>query len=404
MRIAIDCRRGIGSGMGRVTRQLAALLHQRQDQLVLYTGLHSQMPSGPGILQRPCPISYHSAADYREFPRWLTRDRVDLFFAPQYYISPFADCPTIKCVYDLWPLLHTRWVPAPDDFRARYGVSCLQDALHFLGQFAASPEGRQCIAANEFISRFLPRQQNPIAAYYAVLFLLAFQNAQAIVSPSRHTLQEIETVFPEHLHKVRRVPISPDPVFRPGDGQKRNLILHVANWEPRKNIEVLLAAFGLLRDRGHKLNLVLVGNAGENAYTLKIRRLIATHPHADMISHLGLVADDALVCLYQQASVFVCPSLYEGFGIPPLEAMACGTPVVCARAGALPEVCGAAALYFDPGQPIELCDRLVELLIGGSLRDRLVAAGWDRLGRFTEAQVRLELSDLVETLTYRLSA
>jgi glycosyltransferase involved in cell wall biosynthesis len=108
---------------------------------------------------------------------------------------------------------------------------------------------------------------------------------------------------------------------------------------------------------------------------------------------LGRVSDAALRALFENALCLVFPSRYEGFGLPPLEAMACGCPVVAARAGAVPEVCGEAALWFDPSRPATLRDALLRLVAEDGLRDSLRAAGLDRARHFTwEAAARALLA------------
>jgi glycosyltransferase involved in cell wall biosynthesis len=126
--------------------------------------------------------------------------------------------------------------------------------------------------------------------------------------------------------------------FHPGAGDVDEygpFLFYPANWWPHKNHERLLEAFALVRRGRQGLRLVLTG---------------AGHPRVlpDGVVSLGRVGDGCIADLYRSASAVVFPSLYEGFGLPPLEAMACGCPVAVSRAGALPEVCGQAAVYFDP--------------------------------------------------------
>jgi glycosyltransferase involved in cell wall biosynthesis len=399
VKIGIDGRRGPGSGVGRVTQNLAAMLqrHRADYQVILYLDKERPPLDLYGIDGRHCPIPYHSAGDYFEFPEILKEDGIELFIAPQYYVSPWVECPTIKFVHDLWPLLHPEWVPGPRDFSARYGEQRLREALHFLEQSVSPRQGWPPLAANQFIASYLGQCRNPVAAYNAVMFLLAFQNAALIAVPSQHTLCEVRAVFPEYLHKVRLVPNAVHPLFRPSPERRGHFLLHVSNWEPRKNLETLLEAFGLLRRQGLDLELFLVGNAGPSAYTRRIERLIRSHPHSGAISRLGLIDDAVLLRLYRQACAFVCPSLYEGFGIPVLEAMACGAPVVCSCATALPEVCGKGALFFDPRRPAELCDALSAVLRDEALRARLVARGFANAGRFSQAAIQAKLLAVIES-------
>lgn len=158
-------------------------------------------------------------------------------------------------------------------------------------------------------------------------------------------------------------------------------LLHVGSAEPRKDLPTLLEALALARRR-HP-GLVLVQAGGRPGRTLRQR---ATRLGVEgAVRWLGHVPEDDLHALYHRAAVFVFPSLYEGFGFPVLEAMSAGTPVVCSRAGALPEVAGAAALLVEPKTPERLAQAVEELLADEPLRQRLSAASRERAREFSWA-------------------
>jgi glycosyltransferase involved in cell wall biosynthesis len=173
--------------------------------------------------------------------------------------------------------------------------------------------------------------------------------ARVVVSSEfvRWRAVELLDLDPERL---RVIPFGIDhDRFHPNGGPREPFLLYPARAWPHKNHERLFHAFGLLRRVRPDLRLVLTG--GGHA---------ATPPRGVEIR--GHVTADELVSLYQRASALVFPSLYEGFGQPPLEAMACGCPVVCSSAGSLPEVCGEAARYFDPEDVDELADAVLDVL------------------------------------------
>jgi glycosyltransferase involved in cell wall biosynthesis len=115
--------------------------------------------------------------------------------------------------------------------------------------------------------------------------------------------------------------------------------------------------------------------------------------------HVGYVSDAQLKALYQHATCFVFPSFYEGFGIPPLEAMSCNCPVIASTAPAVCEVCGDAALYFDPREPRELASKLREVFGRPELRARMAAAGLKRASQYSWAEsARLNLQYIEECL------
>lgn len=163
--------------------------------------------------------------------------------------------------------------------------------------------------------------------------------------------------------------------------QARRYLLAVASRNPTKNLAGLQRAWAALSVAQRAgCRLVLVGGQAPAVFAA------APGPHpaaadrldpaeADVL-HLGRVDDAALKALMSQALALVCPSLYEGYGLPPLEAMACGCPVAAARAAALPEVLGEAALYFDPQRPQDIAVALARLIDDAPLRARLQAAGY----------------------------
>ena len=149
---------------------------------------------------------------------------------------------------------------------------------------------------------------------------------------------------------IRVIPFGIDHArFSPADELREPLLLYPARAWPHKNHERLLHAFSLLRRVRPELRLVLTGGGHT-----------ASPPKGVEIR--GHVTPDELVSLYRRASALVFPSLYEGFGQPPLEAMACGCPVVCSNAGSLPETCGTAARYFDPEDVDQIADAVLEVL------------------------------------------
>ncbi len=226
-----------------------------------------------------------------------------------------------------------------------------------------------------------------------------------LVGDRWRTIDQVITVS-EHSRRdlLAHVPLRPDQVsvtplgldverFRPAEHRQggRPYVLCVAGSDPTKNVGLLVQAFatlpGQLRDR---FDLILAGDVCKRE---DIRAALHRLGLSAQVKLVGLVSDEALVAYYQQATVFVFPSLYEGFGLPVLEAMGCGCPVICSNASSLPEVAGDAAVLVDPRRSDQLAEALAGVLesatMQASLRVRGIARArefvWERTARQTVA-------------------
>jgi glycosyltransferase involved in cell wall biosynthesis len=210
----------------------------------------------------------------------------------------------------------------------------------------------------------------------------AAAEAAAVVVVSEFVRERAVATLGLDAARVHVVPAGVDTAaFSPGSEEREPLLLYPARPWPHKNHGRLLEAFALLRARRPELRLVLTGAGSER---------LAGIPGVDA---RGSVTTRELVSLYRRAACLVFPSLYEGFGLPPLEAMASGCPVAAARAGALPEVCGEAAVLFDPRDPQaiaagveEALERAEELRALG--RVHAAAFSWDAAARGHDAVYR----------------
>jgi glycosyltransferase involved in cell wall biosynthesis len=170
------------------------------------------------------------------------------------------------------------------------------------------------------------------------------------------------------------------PRMREKYGMPYEYILYLGTLEPRKNIERLIEAYAVAKSTGDMPPLVIAGRKGW-MYDSIFQRLIDLKLHENVI-FLGYFPDEDKPVLYAGAKFFIFPSLYEGFGLPPLEAMACGTPVIVSNATSLPEVCGDAAIYIDPMNIASIADVLVRLNTDCDLRQNLIKCGLERSRKF----------------------
>ena len=203
-------------------------------------------------------------------------------------------------------------------------------------------------------------------------------------------MEKITVVYPGRDEPLARV--DPAPV-RARYGLAPDYLLHVGTLQPRKNLARLMEAAASLRARWPELQLVLAGQPGWQAGPI----LAQARAHSDSVRLLDYVPDDDLPGLYSGARAFVFPSLYEGFGFPVLEAMACGTPVVCSNTSSLPEVAGEAALLMDPEDTAALAGAIGRLLEDTALRENLIARGLEQARKFSwerAAQETLAVLDI----------
>jgi glycosyltransferase involved in cell wall biosynthesis len=224
----------------------------------------------------------------------------------------------------------------------------------------------------------------------------AAREADHVITCSHHSRQAIGEVYGMSPARITVVYEAPGAQFRPGDrsqaastardrfGLEAGYVLYVGALEPKKNIDGLLEAFAQLLRTGvvpRTLQLVLAGGEGGMPYdvdqAVRLRRLDQS------VRVLGYLPDEGLPLLYRGAGVFVYPSLYEGFGLPPLEAMACGTPTVVSNTTSLPEVVGEGALLVDPEDPRRIAEAMERVLLDPVLAAELSARGQARAAEFS---------------------
>jgi glycosyltransferase involved in cell wall biosynthesis len=236
------------------------------------------------------------------------------------------------------------------------------------------------------------------------------RNVDAAITDSRHARADLEEFLGLPQDFISVVPLGVSKSFTPvSDGASRQIasayglgrpyVLHVGGAQPRKNVGRLLEAFQQVQDRlpDHCLALAGAGVSGNE----RLRRSINELGLTDHVFMLGPVPESDLPALYSAARVFVFPSLFEGFGLPVLEAMACGTAVVCSNATSLPEVAGDAALLVDPLDSDALANAMHRVLTDESLVTTLRTRGLERAGEFTWARTARETLDVYRRLSSR---
>jgi len=219
---------------------------------------------------------------------------------------------------------------------------------------------------HELLPQFFSRAER---AYRRKVYGWSARRSRLVITISRHAADTLVERLGLPEERVRPIHLGIDhDVFRPGDAARGEFILYPARGWPHKNHVRLFEAFTELRRRHPGLELVLTAYEG---------------PVPEGVRSLGRVGRNELVQLYRTAAALVFPSLYEGFGQPPLEAMACGCPVACSNVASLPEVVGDAARLFDPSSTEELVDAVEDVLADP---DPWRRSGFERAAGFTWEQ------------------
>src|SRR4051812_30847595 len=262
-------------------------------------------------------------------------------------------------------------IAAPGRIRSEMALDDL-DAIHFPLTLTV-PHARRPPSAltmldvqHEFHPDFFPRWE---LAYRRLVYPRAARRARIVIAISAHVKETLVGRLGLDPDRVRVIHLGVDlDRFTPVTVPREPFLLYPANRWPHKNHDRLFEALGLIRRERPELRLVLTGAGHEG------------NPVPDGVEVRGRVADEELLRLFRTASALVFPSLYEGFGQPPLEAMACGCPVAAAPSGAIPEVCGDAALYFDPTSPESIAETVEQVL---AHPEELVTRGLERAAEFS---------------------
>lgn len=220
---------------------------------------------------------------------------------------------------------------------------------------------------------------------------LSIKRSSIIVADSENTRNDISEMFPGTSDKIRVVyPGRPD--FKAVEDKKlvedvkrkygieSEYIMAVGTLEPRKNLKSLIKAYKLVHERIKDIKLVIVGKKGW--LYKEVFEILEEDKFKDAVIFTGFVPQEDLPCLYSGAQCFVYPSIYEGFGLPPLEAMCCGTPVVVSNTSSLPEVVGDAGVYVKPFETESIFDGIMKVLNDNNLRQALISKGYKQMKKF----------------------
>jgi len=385
-RIVIDARRirdfGIGTYIRNLVVALSKLDNVNQYVLVCRREDLSETAGLPGnFKQATYPRSDTSRADHVAFPFFLRQFEADLCHIPLNAVPIFMPKPYVVTVHDMSSLLFERpsgWEESLRYYRFRRGLL----------------------------------------------------RADRVIAVSDATRRDVETMVGVPATNIRMIHIAPDPRFlsqaasptaRAAGPEARELerrrileryqiqypyLLYAGTIRQQKNIPRLVEAFAVLRGEleSHPvykdLRLIIIGD--EISRYPQVRRAVIQTRVEPVVRFLGFIPFDTMRIFYEAAAAFVFPSLYEGFGLPPLEAMACGTPVVSSNVSSLPEVLGDAAMIVNPENVFDIARGIREVLLDLPLRETLRRRGLQQCARFSwERTARQVLETYLDVIARR---
>ena len=366
MRVVLDARTATDHfpGIGRYVVSLAAALARVAPELDLALLYDPRAPATrlalPDLPRLACPVSPFAPQQQWAVPRRLAATGAGVYHSP-YYLMPYrSGLPAVLTVYDLIPLV------CPEYYRP--------------------------------VQRLI----------YRVAHGLALRSACSVIAISEATRRDLARYFRLDPARVTVTPLAADARFVPQPapvvqaarqryGLPERYVLFLASNKPHKNLAGLVASWPAVVRRHPGARLVVAGHWDERFPAA--RRLTEEFGLQDSVCFAGPIAEADLPAVYSGAAVFVFPSFYEGFGLPVLEAMACGAPVVCSNTSSLPEVAGAAAHLVDPHDTVALAEAISTVLA-----DEDAAAALRRRGLNQAAEFTWEATALATWAVYRRAA
>jgi glycosyltransferase involved in cell wall biosynthesis len=374
VKIALDVRRirdfGVGTYIRNLLQALAAENADHEFHLICQAQDASQIPPLPGNFRVAVYNQRDAArADHFALPRYLAKLRADLTHIPFHRVPLLMRQPYVVTIHDLSSVFYddaTGLLHAARVFRLKRGL----------------------------------------------------ERAARIITVSGATQRDVVNLAPQASGRVHLIYNAPDPQFlaRPGQGadaatvarerarileryQIRDpFLLYAGSIRPQKNIPRLIEAFAVVRQKleGHggykNLRLIVIGD--DISRYPDVRRAMIQSRVEQSVRFLGFVPLDTLRTFHELAAAFVFPSLYEGFGLPPLEAMAAGTPVVASQVSSLPEVVGGAAMLVNPENVFDIARGITEVLLNAELREELITRGRRQASRFSWARTAREVLEV----------
>ncbi len=357
MKIAIDARfyGSIGKGLGRYTQKLIENLEELDftNEYVIFLRRENwdeYQPRNSNFSKVLADIKWYTLKEQFAIPKIIKKHKPDLVHFPHFNIPIFYRKPFVVTIHDLI-LFH---------FPTKKATT-LSSLKYFFKKI-----GHRLVITN------------------------AVKKSRKIIAVSNNTKKDILNYFSVSPNKIEVTYEAVDIRAKPNHllpewiienyGIIKPYILYVGNSYPHKNLERLVLAFKILKKRHPNLKLVLVGK--EDYFYRRLKKFVYENQAKDVI-FTGYVEDDDLPAVYREALAYVFPSLYEGFGLPPLEAMARRTPVIASKSSCIPEILGNAAEYFEGRAVSEMAEKIEAVITDKQRQAELIAAGEKQVQKYS---------------------
>lgn len=354
MKIVIDARMYVESGIGRYIRNLISelqIIDKKNEYFILH--LHNDLKYQNNFQKINADFRWYGVSEQIKLPRILNKINPDLVHFPHFNVPIFYQGKFVVTIHDL---IHQHFSMQRSTTRGPliYKLKQLGYKKVFKNALSSS---QKILVPSDFV-------KNQLIDNYRIDKEKIIVTAEAVDNK---------------LSKIKSI-------------NKINFpyIFYVGNAHPHKNVEGLIRAFGELREKQKNLKLVLAGH--DHYFWQRIQEEF-TEPDVVFAGH---ITDGELVSYYKNALCFVMPSLEEGFGIPILEAMSLGCPVVSSNAGSLPEVGGDGALYFDPANINDMTQKITQILGDEKLRQDLIKKGLQRVKLFSWKKLAQQTLEVYE--------
>ena len=379
-------------GLGRYTQKLVENLEKidLENQYVIFLrpeNFNDFIPQNPNFRKVLAPWKWYSFKEQLFFPFAIRRAKVDLmhfphFNAPLFYFGEF-----VVTIHDLI----LRYFPPRRNGFWNGIIYWFKNLAYEMVIFRALARAKKVIAVSQYVKKDILEH-----------FKIKEEKIEVVLEGApeeslKPALSEAEglKVYPEQSRRRESEKLIKDKfkIAKP-------YLFYVGNAYPHKNLENLIRAFEILvKEYGLNLQLVLAGE--EDYFWRRLKKqsntsILRSMEVLERIVFTGFLTEEELEEFYRQTTLYVFPSFCEGFGLPPLEAMARGAPVVSSDSTALPEILGEAAVYFDPGNPKDMAEKIHQVLSNDDLRKKLVEKGFERIKKYSWEKMAREIKEIYD--------